>query len=163
QLPATGNGKARRYPRATVLALVANRAKGCAPETVNHYTKSARAFFRWLVKAKRLHSNPLETLQLANAAVDVRHARRELTADELRRLFNAARSSKRVYRGLTGEDRYHLYLTAAGTGFRASALASLTPASFDLHPENGAEARTVTLAVRDDKSRRGKVQPLSSD
>jgi integrase len=156
-LPATGNGKARTLPRWTVEALVLNRAKGCGPETVNHYIRAVRGFFRWLVKAKRIGSNPLESLALVNAAVDVRRARRELTADELRRLFDAARASARTYRGLAGADRYFLYLVAAGTGFRASALANLTPADFDL------DGPTVTLPARFAKNRRTKVQPLPAD
>ena len=73
-LPATGNGKARRLPRATVEALALNQAKGCAPETVNHYIRAVRGFFRWLVKAKRMGSNPLESLTLVNARADVRCA-----------------------------------------------------------------------------------------
>jgi site-specific recombinase XerC len=156
-LAATGNGKARTLPRATVEALVLKRAKGCGPETINHYIRAVRGFFRWLVKSNRLGSNPLDSLELVNAAVDVRRTRRELNADELRRLFIAARGSTRVYRGLTGEDRYMLYLVAAGTGFRANALAHLMPADFDL------TAATVTLAARLNKSRRLKVQPLPAD
>lgn len=154
KLPAIGNGKARRLPRSTVEALVMQRSKGCGPETVNHYTRAVRGFFRWLVRSKRIGSNPLESLALVNAAMDVRRMRRELTADELRRLFDATRASARTYRGLVGTDRYFLYLVAAGTGFRASALANLTPADFDL------DAPTVTLAARFNKSRRLKVQPL---
>ena len=156
-LPATGNGKARLYPRATVEALVMNRAKGCGPETVNHYIRAVRGFFRWLVKAKRIGSNPLEYLTLLNTTVDVRHARRELTADELRLLFVAARASTRPFRGLSGTDRYYLYLMAAGTGFRANSLANLTPADFDW-----AEA-TVTLSARFAKNSRTKVQPIPTD
>jgi excisionase family DNA binding protein len=159
KLPATGHGKARRFPRSTVEALVANRARGCAPETVNHYVRAVRGFFRWLIRAKRIGSNPLESLSLVNAAVDVRRARRELTADELRRLFDAARTSARSYRGLTGVDRYFLYLVAAGTGFRAGALANLTPAEFDLERD----APVVTLPARFAKNRRTKVQPLPAD
>ena len=156
-LPATGNGKARLYPRATVEALVTNRAKGCGPETVNHYILAVRAFFRWCVKVNRLGSNPLESLTLLNSALDVRHARRELTADELQTLLVGTRGSENTFRGLTGEDRYFLYLLAAGTGFRANALANLTPADFDW-----AEA-TVTLAARFNKSRKTKVLPLPPD
>ncbi len=156
-LPATGNGKARRLPRSTVEALVTNRAKGSGPETVNHYTRAVRGFFRWLVKAKRIGADPLDSLTLLNAAVDVRRTRRELSAVEMGRLFVAARDSARTYRGLAGADRYFLYLVAAGTGFRASALSNLTPADFDL------DAGTVTLAARFNKSRRTKVQPLPSD
>lgn len=159
ELCVTGNGKARRLPHATVEALVINRAKGCGPETVNHYIRAVRGFFGWLVKAKRMGANPLGSLELVSATADVRRARRELSADELRRLFEAARTSARAFRGLTGTDRYFLYLTAAGTGFRASALANLTPNDFDLDTD----APTVTLAARFNKSRKLKVQPLPAD
>jgi len=157
-LAASGTGKARRFPRATVEALVTRAGKGHGPETVNHYVRAVRGFFRWLVRARRIGSNPLDTLGLVNAAVDVRRARRELAADELHRLFVAARDSGRSYRGLAGRDRFHLYLLAAGTGFRACALSNLTPADFDL----GA-APAVTLAARFNKSGRTKVQPLPAD
>jgi integrase/recombinase XerC len=156
-LSATGNGKARRLPRATVEVLATEAGKGCAPATINHYIRAVRGFFRWLVKAKRLPSNPLESLALVNESVDVRRARRELTAEELRKLFDATRTSKRVLQGTIGPDRYFLYLVASATGFRAGALAVLTPADFDL------DAATLTLAARHNKSRKLKVQPLPSD
>ncbi len=159
QLAAVGSGKARRLPRATVQALADRAARGDGAATANHYIGAARGFFRWLVKARRAGMNPLESLTPVNAAVDVRHGRRELTADELRALLTVTRTCTRAFRGLTGEDRYFLYLTAAGTGFRANALANLTPADFDLTPT----APTVTLAARFNKSKRVKVQPLPAD
>src|SRR5262249_33077177 len=58
-----------------------------------------------------------------------------------------------------GPDRFALYAAACGTGFRASALASLTPGSFDLE----SDPPTVTLAARKNKSRKVKVQPLPAD
>ena len=158
-LAATGNGKARKYPRETVASLADRVGRGVGPVTVNHYVRAVRGFFRWMVKAKRIASNPLDSLSLMNTQVDIRRARRELTADELRQLFAATRASDRAFRGLSGEDRYHLYLTAATTGFRASALASLTPSDFFL-PGDGA---TITLAARFNKSRKPKVQPLPAD
>ena len=66
-LAASGNGKARTLPRATVESLVSNRARGCGPETANHYVRAVRGFFRWLVRAKRIGSNPLDSLPLASA------------------------------------------------------------------------------------------------
>src|SRR5262249_51998118 len=51
------------------------------------------------------------------------------------------------------------YAAACGTGFRASALASLTPESFDLSEE----MPTVTLPARYAKNRKTKVQPLPAD
>jgi integrase/recombinase XerC len=159
RLAAIGNGKARRIPRATLETLAAAAARGVGPATANHYTRAVRGFFRWLEKAKRIGSNPLETLTLVNAAVDVRRTRRELTADELQRLLTATRASEYTFRGLTGADRFFLYMLAAGTGFRARALASLTPISFDLN----ATSPTVTLTARSNKSRKLKVQPVPSD
>ena len=156
-LAATGNGKARRFPRATVEALIERSSRGASPETVNHYVRAVRGFFRWMLRAKRIGSNPLETLSLLNAKVEQRRTRRELTADELRNLFTVTRASARSFRGLTGEDRFHLYLTAAGTGFRAQALANLVPGDFRL------DANTVTLPARFNKSRKVKEQPLPAD
>ncbi len=91
--------------------------------------------------------------------MDRRHDRRELDADELRRLLTVARASERSFRGLTGPDRFHLYALACDCGFRASALASLTPESFDLDTV----PPVITLAARHAKNRRTKVQPLPSD
>jgi integrase len=82
-----------------------------------------------------------------------------LTADELRKVLDAAQTSDRCYRGLTGADRFHLYATACGTGFRASALASLTPEAFDLD----ADTPTATLAARHAKNKKTKVQPIPAD
>lgn len=106
-----------------------------------YYLSHLKSFCRWLVKDRRMPDNPLAHLEAGNVEMDRRHDRRELTADELRRLLEVTRASKRTFRGLAGRDRYHLYATACGTGFRASALASLTPESFDV---NG-EPATVTL------------------
>jgi|GEM_PF-708237 len=154
---ATGNGIARTLPRATVEALALRAGKGTGPQTVNHYVRAVRGFFRWLAKVKRIGSNPLDTLELLNVSVDVRRGRRELTVEELQELFRTTRTSDRTFRGLCGEDRYQLYLMAAGTGFRASALAGLTPNDFDFMTPS------VTLAAKRNKSRKPKVQPLPSD
>src|SRR5262249_47123081 len=103
--------------------------------------------------------NPGPHADTGRGAAARRHDRRELEVDELRRWLAAARSSDRVSFGLSGRDRFVLYATACGTGFRASALASLTPVSFDLD----ADAPTVTLAARSNKSKKTKVQPLPAD
>ncbi len=157
RLPTVGRGAARRLTRAAVEALAERAAKGAGPTTANHYTRAVRGFTRWLVRSKRIGSDPLDSLTLVNEAVDVRRARRELTADELTALLTGTRASASTFRGLTGEDRFMLYLVAAGTGFRANALANLTPADFDLN------AATVTTAARFAKNRRTKVQPLPAD
>lgn len=140
---ATGIGKTRRIPRAAVEAMAQAASRGTGPEQCNHYVRAAKGFTRWLTRTRRIGANPLETLTLLNTATDVRHGRRELSAEELRALLVGTRASGLSFRGLTGNDRYVLYLTAAGTGFRANALANLTPADFDL-----GDAPTVTQAAR---------------
>ncbi|VTR97595.1 tyrosine recombinase : Marine sediment metagenome DNA, contig: S06H3_L02821 (Fragment) OS=marine sediment metagenome GN=S06H3_17168 PE=4 SV=1: HTH_17: Phage_integrase [Tuwongella immobilis] len=159
QLPATGNGKARRYPRSTVEALIRNRGKGTSPQTLAHYVTTVKSFFRWMVRDRRLGISPVDTLVPPDARADVRHARRELTMDELRKLLMGTRASPRLFRGLSGQDRYVLYLMAATTGFRVRALAGLTVADFRLDQAVG----SVTLGAKLDKSKRGKVQPIPAD
>jgi integrase len=159
RLRAEGNGKARRYPRATVEALQDLVSRGASVATTNQYLAHLKAFCSWMAKDGRMAANPFLHVEPGNADVDRRHDRRELTADELRRLLGAARDSARTFRGLSGRDRFHLYATACGTGFRAMGLASLAPESFDL---NG-DTPTVTLSARRNKSRRLKVQPLPPD
>ncbi len=155
-LLAAGKGKARRLPRATLETIAERMAQGKSPETVNHYIRAVRAFCSWLSRFDRVRKNPLEGLSLLNTQVDIRHARRELTGEELRRLLDVTSQSDRTFRGLNGGDRAALYLTAAVTGFRARALAHLNSADFSL----GADLPVVTMAARFSKSKKSKVQPL---
>jgi len=159
RLEATGNGKARRFPRATAEALLSLRMKGRSVQTSNLYLVAVKSFCRWLVKDRRTGLNPLSHLEAGNVRLDRRHDRRELMEDELRSLLTVTRTSTARFRGLSGKDRFALYATACGTGFRASSLASLTPDHFDLD----ADTPTVTLAARHAKNKRTKVQPLPPD
>jgi integrase len=160
-LKGVGQSKARRYPRATVEGLLERLCRGIGVSTSNHYLVAMKGFTRWLAETDppRADRDRLASLRQLNAEVDVRRGRRDLEADELRRLLQASRESGRSFRGLTGPDRHALYATACGTGFRASGLASLTPESFDLD----ADPPTATLAARRNKSRVVKVQPLPPD
>jgi excisionase family DNA binding protein len=160
-LPATGSGKARRFPRATVEALQDRQAGGLSVATANGYLTHLKAFCNWLAGGPRprMASNPFAGFEPGNEATDRRHDRRELSAAELRRLLETTRASRRSFRGLDGEARFHLYALACATGFRAGGLASLTPECFEL----AGRVPTVTLPVRADKSRRGKEQPIPAD
>lgn len=159
RLSSVGQSRARRYSRATLEELQDRLCQGASINTSNQYLTHLKSFCRWLVKDKRMAENPFTRLEPGNVAVDRRHDRRELTASELRLLLALTKASDRTFRGLAGLDRFVLYATASGTGFRASALASLTPESFDLV---GTTA-TVTLAARRNKSRVLRVQPLPTE
>ena len=156
RLPATGLGKARRFPRQTAEALRDRLGRPPGMQTANHYLAAIKSFTRWLVQRGRLAKNPLEILRGGNVRKDLRHDRRTLPQSDLRRLFQATGASTRTFRGLTGMDRLVLYLTAAGTGFRAGELAVLGPECFDLD----AAPPVVVLPAREDKAGRSVSQPL---
>jgi integrase/recombinase XerC len=164
QLKALGLTKGRKggrifVDRDAVVTLVGRRGRGASDATTNHYRISLRSFGRWLSgKEKRLPTNPFGDLGRV-PMLEQRHARRELPTDQIRALLATTAVSTRVFRRLDGTTRSILYATANGTGFRAGGLASLTPECFHLD-----EARpTITLPVRSDKSKRGKVQPIPAD
>jgi integrase len=159
QLKATGNGKARCYPRATVEALLSLRRRGKSIKTSNLYLAAIKQFCRWMVDDRRMPNNPLAHLSGGNVKLDRRHDRRPLSAKELRSVLGAAGASERIFRGLSGRDRHFLYLAAMSSGFRAGELASLTPEAFALD----ADAPTVTLGAAFAKNKRTATQPLPPD
>ena len=130
--------------------------RGISAQTYNFHVQALTQFCRWMVQNKRAGENPVTGLGRLSVETDRRHDRRELTADELQKVLRAAMNSERAICGLKGQERGVLYATAAGTGFRASALASLTSENFDLD----AYPPTVTLAAQFNKNRKPKVQPL---
>jgi hypothetical protein len=159
KLPASGNGKARRYPRTTAEALRGRLDRGVGGTTVNHYVGAVRSFTRWLVRDRRTGDDTLVGLSSVNATTDVRHARRPLSPEELGQVLQAALDNPRDFRGLSGRDRHYLYLAACGTGFRAGELASLLPESFALD----ADPPTATVPAAYTKNKRLAVQPLPPD
>jgi integrase len=159
RLAASGEGKARRYPRATAEALHSLRSRGRSIKTSNLYLDAIKHFAAWLVRDRRTADNPLAHLAGGNVKLDRRHDRRALPLVELRTVFKAAAESTRVFRGLSGPDRAILYAVAAASGFRAEELATLRPGAFDLD----AEPPTVTLGAEDTKNGKTAVQPLPAD
>lgn len=156
QQTATGQGKARRYPRSTVVYLLERLHQGVGPAMVNHYLGAVKAFAAWLVRDRRTGVNPLAHVAPRNAQTDRRHERRALTLAELQQLLTATRSGGQAFRELSAIDREHLYAVALGTGFRAAELASLVPAAFALD----ASPPTVLLEAKHAKNRKATSQPL---
>lgn len=156
RLEAVGQGRERRFPRATVEALLAPRSRGASAQTSNHHLSEVRSFTRWLVAEDVLMKDPLVRLKTVNAQVEPRRARRHLEAAELVRLLSAAEASAATFRGLAGIDRFMIYLTALGTGFRENEVASLLPEYFDLDSSPPA----VVLPARKGKNRKPTRQPL---
>jgi integrase len=156
RLEASGNGKARRYPRATVEALQAIHCRGVSDRTVRLYLDSIRQFARWLVQDRRTADNPLACLKTRPTGEERRRDRRAFSIGELQKILDAAKDSGISFRGLSGQDRAVLYTTAVSTGFRAGELASLLPEDFQL----GEAPPTITLDGTRTKNKRTAVQPI---
>ena len=135
------------------------KRNGMGQRTVNHYLAAVKQFTKWLIEDRRTDDNRLAHLKGGNAKLDLRRERRELNGAEIARLLETARNCNRPGFCLNGRQRFRLYATALGTGLRASELASLTPAHFELD----SRPPTVRINAADEKSRRGDVIPISTD
>jgi hypothetical protein len=60
-LAAEGNGKARRYPRQTVEAILERQARGMGASTVGYYAREIKAFTKWLATG----ATPKQAMHLA--------------------------------------------------------------------------------------------------
>jgi len=139
--------------------LVEMRTKnGRSIATSNHYLRAIKSFVRWLVRNRRLVSNPLDGLAQLNVATDRRRLRRNLTSEEFARVYQVARSGPPSV-GLPGPDRAMLYLLAAWTGLRRGEIGSLTMRNFDLQ----SKPPTVTVSAAYSKHRREDVVILHED
>jgi len=147
-------------PSAIVGFLHDIRTQGKSIATANYYLVALKSFTRCLWKDRRIATDQLAGMsKLANAATDIRHARRDFTPEELQWLLETTLNSRRAFRDLSGRDRFALYATAAGTGFRVSELASLTPEAFDLE----ATPPVVSVEAAYAKNRKQAVQPIAAD
>jgi integrase len=158
-LAARGNGKARRYPLATVEALQDRFCRGIGVSTSNGYLAALKGFTRWLWRKQKAGPDPLAGADRLNADADVRHERRALPEEELRSVLAAAAGNAAVFEGLTGRDRHMLYAVAMVTGFRASEVASLAPRNFALD----ADPPTATVRAAYTKNGHKAIQPLPPD
>jgi len=149
--------------------------RGISNKTASHYVTAIKGFTRWLHRENRCPSDDLATLHGFNEQTDRRRVRRDMLPEELSRVLavaeasptvivprpfrNAAKERKTGTVRMTCPDRVWAYRVAAGTGFRASEVASLTPESFNLD----ADPPTITVAAGYSKRRRTDVQPIRRD
>jgi len=118
-------------------------------QTKNRYAKIFRQFARWMVKEKRA----TETLNIHTQKVS-KHVERAFEPDEFQRLLEATNKGPVRY-GMTGYERYLVYILAVETGLRRGELRSLTPVSFDF------SSRTVFVKGDDTKNRDDAEQRIS--
>lgn len=130
--------------------------EGFGHRTYNHYVQALNTFCNWLVKSRRLPSNPIVSVERLNNDVDVRHPRRALSPDEVSRLVESAQNSGEFIQEYSGEERARIYMISFMTGLRRKEIASLTPRSFNLD----ADPPTVTIKATVSKHRKKDVLPL---
>jgi len=156
------------------------RESGRSNRVLNHYLVAFKNFQNWLLD-RDLITKPLPGLRMLkkfDENLDRRKVRRALTAEELGRLFEAAKTQPlaealKPNRGgqpkpkretleklaLLGWERSLCYKTAFLTGLRRSELASLTAG--DVHLE--AIPPRIDLAATATKNRRAASLPLRAD
>jgi integrase len=156
--PERGPGRRVRVHRDTLAGLLERNRRGLGASAANDYLGAVKRFSRWLARDRRTPFDPLAHLTRFNPALDVRHPRRPLTAEEFGR-FVEATGGGAPFGPLAGADRLVIYCLSARTGLRAGELASLTPASFDF----AARPPTVTVEAAYSKHRRKDVLPLRPD
>lgn len=159
------------------------RLDGASARTRNIDLIRLNAFLNWGIGAKRLISNPLKGLPLANEKADNRRQRRAMTEEELGRLLDVARR-RPLLEALTvrkgprkgeayadirlevrerletlGRERALIYKSLVLTGLRRNELASLTVGQLALDgPTPHAE-----LDAADEKNREGHTIPIRAD
>jgi hypothetical protein len=156
-LGADAPAKVARYLAARLAKKRTKAEKGISAQSANFYLAAARRFARWISAKAAVRPDLFDTLPGYDAANERTHARREVSAEELDRLFAATKSSTTRARKLSGTDRYHLYLTAFSTGFRAGELSALTPAHFHLSDDQPA----LALPGRKTKNKKAARIPLA--
>jgi integrase len=161
----------------TLTAYLSEQAeiRGTGARTFNAAATAWRAFGKWCVRSNRVAANPLANLGTRNTETDRRRVRRDVSTEELTRIIDAALRSPTVtitrnIKGAKGTvrsassraycpDRAWAYRIAAGTGFRAGEIASLTPESFELD----GDSPSITVEAGYSKRRRRDVQQIRPD
>ena len=122
-----------------------------AVKTKRHYIAVFKQFTKWLQDTGKLPKNNFKLIKTPKALQsDQVHARRALTADEVARLIEAAKTGK-PFRSISGAERALIYRLAVESGLRLNEIKTLKVSDFDF------KAGTVEVRDANEKSRRGAV------
>lgn len=137
---------------------LARKNGGLSHQSAAFVLVAVKRFTRWLSTNKRapVRADLFDLVPGFDPQNERVHARRKANPEQLATILDAALTSERPFKRLSGADRYMLYLTAFTTGFRSNELASLTPESFDLT----ADPPAVILTGKVAKNKKAARQPL---
>lgn len=139
------------------LRLTRTGRKTPGPATINHYFGSLKTFCKWMIDDGRADRSPMQGMRPFAVAVDIRHKRRALTADEVLKLLSATINAPTIA-GIPGWERAISYLLATTTGLRVNELRTLTAESFRF----GAAPEVIVEAAYSKNKRRDSI-PLRQD
>lgn len=152
----TGKGKACRYTREQAEEIIAFRARGAAPNTINGMRTSFRAFCNWLARNGIIEKAPPMPLR-TNERKDRRLVRRAISWEECLQLARAAESEGRQRGGMNAQERSILYQVAFCTLLRARALRELKPSDCQL------SEKPYFISVRAETDKTGKARSIPID
>jgi len=104
---------------------IESRPDGMSQQTAHFYVQTFRRFAQWMLEQGRAD----KMLKINSVSVPTNYGR-AFELDEFERLLKAARTGPDRY-GLSGSQRYLLYLVAVESGLRRGELKSLVVASID--------------------------------
>jgi integrase len=131
-------------------------AGGMSHQTATFYLSTAKRFAWWLSRlGLPVRAEVFDAIPGFDPTNERVHARRDLSPAEIGQLLTAARAGPKRG-GLSGEDRYYLYLTAFASGFRAGELAALQPEHFELE----STPPVLSLPHRHTKNKQAARQPI---
>jgi len=132
------------------------REDGISHTRSNAYLRAFKMFAIWMVQAGRAGESPVRYVKGLNVDADVRHSRRALSVDEIRRLLEVTATQPERF-GMVGYERSLLYRLAVESGLRANEIRSLLVGSFDF------DRQTVTVESQHTKNHKEAVLPLRPD
>ena len=138
----------------TILSYI--KSLDVSDRTKMHYTKNIKQFSKWLYEKKHLNKNVLEDVNVPKV-VKIKHKRRPLTEEEVKRLLNTAKTSEKRVCGISGYERYLIYRLAVETGLRANEIRTLSISDLNFIQN------TLSIQPQNEKARRGATLPLRKE
>ncbi len=136
------------------------KTNGSADRTINDNLHAVMTFLNWCVQHERLIANPLKHIKGVERPRNV-YVRRSLSADELRRLLDAAAMGGRTAGRGNPEQRRLAYLTMAKTGLRYHECQLLQWGDIDF---GGPESQSyLNLRAEATKARREEHLPMNQE
>ena len=79
--------------------------QGRSNRTVQKHVRAIAGFCRWLVRSRKISSNPLDCVEVPNPQNDRRYERREFTESEFQQLVKTTLSDGRTFRTMSAVER----------------------------------------------------------